>query len=374
MKKLSREQREIDVKTSIIHRQGVSKPKRRRTFINFNNLVVNDWIDSHRKRGLNVEFNRNKVTIVLPERLNFFHDYNSTALHLNAIRKLITNKSTSHKAYKLGKVKFDYLRAVSTSASLVLTAELSKWDDTTRSNLKPDTTNWTPDVLAHFNELGFFDLFKNKPSNVSYFGKNASHNRRTVKYTKGRCGDKEQTRVLKENITKMIGDEIKKWMFLHSGLSEAIVNVSHHAYPDIYGYSINDKNWYYTAAYNISKRELKVVFYDQGIGIPKSLPASDLWEKILEFLSIFPVADQKKDEILLKAAVEFDRTRTEDSDRGKGLQDLMEFIRQRGEGYLSIISLKGLFKLEIKNGIESIKSEHFNYPVNGTLIIWCVTV
>lgn len=374
MKKLSRKQRDIDVKTGLIHRQGVTKSKRIRAFNNSNNLEVNNWIDIHRNRGLNVEFNKNKVTIILPERLNFFHDYKSTVLHLNAIRKLITNKSTSHKAYKLGRVKFDDLRTVSTSASLVLTAELSKWDDAIRNNLKPDINNWTPDILVNFKELGFFDLFKNKPSNITNFESNASHNRRIVKYTKGRCGDNEQTRVLKENITEMIGDEIKKWMFLHSGLSEAIVNVSHHAYPENRGYSIIDKNWYYTASYNTSKRELKVVFYDQGIGIPKSLPASDFWEKILVSLSILPIADRKKDEVLLKAAVGFDRTSTEESDRGKGLQDLMEFIRQRGEGYLSIISLKGLFKLEIKNGTESIKSEHFDYPVCGTLIIWCVTV
>ncbi|MCO6428076.1 hypothetical protein [Nitrosomonas communis] len=374
MKKLSRKQREIDVKNGIKHRQGMTKSKKRKSINYSNGSEVNDWIDSHREKGLNVEINKNRVTIILPERLNFFHDYKLTVLHLNAIRKLITNKSTSHKTYKLDKVKFDYLKSVSTSASLVLTAELSKWDDAVRNNLKPNIKNWNPDILVNFNELGFFDLFKNKPSNISQFESNASHNRKIIKYTKGRCGDNEQTRVLKENITNIIGDEIKKWRFLHSGLSEAIVNVTHHAYPKEYGFSEIDRNWYYTASYNTTKKELKVVFYDQGIGIPKSLPASDLWEKLLEFLSIFPLADRKKDEVLLKAAVELDRTRTEDSDRGKGLQDLMEFIRQRGDGYLSILSLKGLYKLQINNGIESIKSERFDYPVHGTLIIWCVTV
>lgn len=374
MKKLSRKQWEIDVKTGLKHRQGMTKSKIGKSINNSNGSEVNNWIDSHRSNGLNIEFKKNRATIILPERLNFFHDYKSTVLHLNAIRKLIANKSASHKTYKLSKVKFDYLKSVSTSASLVLTAELSKWDDTIRNNLIPEIKNWSPDILVNFNELGFFDLFKNKPSNISQLESNASHNRRIVKYTKGRCGDDEQTRVLKENITKIIGDEIKKWMFLHSGLSEAIVNVSHHAYPKEYGFSEIDKNWYYTASYNTTKKELKVVFYDQGIGIPKSLPVSDLWEKVLEFLSILPIADRKKDEVLLKAAVELDRTRTEDSDRGKGLQDLMEFIRQRGDGYLSILSLKGLFKLQIKNGIESIKSERFDYPIQGTLIIWCVTV
>ncbi|MGC6744878.1 hypothetical protein ACP0HM_10080 [Escherichia coli] len=47
---------------------------------------------------------------------------------------------------------------------------------------------------------------------------------------------------------------------------------------------------------------------------------------------------------MLKAAVEIKRSSTGEEDRGKGLQDLLEFIKQRGEGYLSIMSGKGLYK------------------------------
>lgn len=360
-----------------MHRQGRSKTKNGHNNNNgsgFSGSDVNNWINHYKYNGLNISLNNNRVTIILPERLNFFHDYESTVLHLNAIRKLTKNKAPSHKAYKLGSVNFDDLKSISTSAALVLTAELSKWDDAVRNRLKPKVENWDPNILFNFYELGFFDLFKNKPSNIEQLKSATTPNKRIVKYIKGKCGDDQKTRVLKENITNIIGDNINKWMFLHSGLSEAIVNVSHHAYPERLGLSEVDKNWYITGSYNTFTRELKVVFYDQGIGIPKSLPASDVWEKVLSFLSSLSIAERKRDEVLLKAAVELDRTSTGESDRGKGLQDLLEFIRQRGDGYLSILSLKGLFKLEVKNGIESIKSEHFNYPVCGTLIIWCVTV
>jgi len=373
MKKLSRRQREIDVRIGILHRIGKSKKQTKKSN-KYNNCDVNKWIDSQIGSGLNAIVNGNRVTIVLPEKLNFFNDYEITALHFNAIRELTKNKSISYKVYRLKSVNFDNVKSISTSAALVLTAELSKWDDSIRNKLVPNINNWNPDVLVNFNELGFFNLFKNKPENIDRFNSTASNNRKIIKYIKGRCGDDQKTKILKEKITNIVGNKIKKWTFLHSGLSEAIVNVSHHAYPDRNGYSEIDKNWYLTASYNLLNRELKVVFYDQGIGIPKSLPASEIWEKVWEFLSIFPIADRKKDEVLLKAAVELDRTSTEESDRGKGLQDLLEFIRQRGDGYLSILSLKGLFKLSIKNGVETIKSEHFNCQVYGTLIIWSVTV
>lgn len=373
MKKLSKRQREIDVRNGILHRLGKSKKQTKKNN-HSDDFEVNKWIDIQRENSLNTIICGNKVTIVLPEKLNFYNDYEVTALHFKAIRKLTKNKYPSHKSYRLGSVNFDHLKSISTSAALVLTAEISKWDDSVRNKLVPNINNWSPDVLVNFNELGFFNLFKNKPENIDRFDSIARHNRKIIQYIKGRCGDDQKTKILKEEIIKIVGNKIKKWTFLHSGLSEAIVNVSHHAYPIKNEYLEVDKNWYLTASYNSSKRELKVVFYDQGIGIPKSLPTSEIWEKALEFLSIFPIADRKKDEVLLKAAVELDRTSTQESDRGKGLQDLLEFIRQSGDGYLSILSLKGLFKLSIKKEVETIKSEHFNCPIYGTLIIWSVTV
>lgn len=376
MKKVSRKQREIDVKNGLKHRHGSIKTNscNSNKSSDFSGSDVNKWIDHYKENLLNVSFKNNRVTIILPERLNFHHDYETTAINLNAIRMLAKKRSLSYKAYRLSSVNFDNLKSISTSAALVLTAELSKWDDAIRNRLRPDIENWNPNILINFYELGFFDLFQNKPSNIHKLNRNATSSRKIVKYIKGNLGDDQQSRVLKDNIMAIVGDKINKWMFLHSGISEAIINVSHHAYPKRLGYSEVDKNWYLTGSYNTDTKELKVVFYDQGIGIPKSLPASEVWERVLMLLSHFSIAERRRDEVLLKAAVELDRTSTEESDRGKGLQDLLEFIRQRRNGYLSIFSLKGMFKMEVKNGIESIKSEHFNNPVYGTLIIWSVTV
>ena len=76
MKKLSRKQRELDVKIGLIHRHGRSKSKNR-TLGNssaFNGSDVNNWIDSHNGNGLNLTFKGNRVNIILPEKLNFFSD------------------------------------------------------------------------------------------------------------------------------------------------------------------------------------------------------------------------------------------------------------------------------------------------------------
>ncbi len=379
MKKLSKKQRCRDVQLAFHHRTGKTKQSSNRHLPpdQIDWKQTNRWIKSKIPEGLNVSFNKKKrITLHLPETMNFYDMYESTALHIAAIRKLVGNQRLPNKAYKLVSVNFDNLKQISTSSALVLTAELSKWDDAIRQRLRPNTDNWDCDILKQFTELGFFDLFNDdqpeKRANITDTCKHSGLS--LVKYIKGRCGDKAKTRILKAKIGDIVGDKISKWTFLDSGLSEAITNVSHHAYPKDYDYSEEDKNWYLTGSYNEYTNELKVVFYDQGIGIPKSLPSSEIWEKVLAWFSKYSIADRKRHEVLLKAAVELDRTSTLETDRGKGLQDLLEFVKHRGDGYLSILSLKGLFKYSMKNGTKAVKSEHFSQELYGTLIIWSATL
>ena len=373
MKKISKKRRERDIKLGLDNRQGkrCRANGKNATSTDSGWLSTNNWIDKYSDKGLNLYIsNRRRITLYLPKKMDFYENYDTTILYVSAIRRLAELSRVSYKAYKLASVNFDNLKSISTSAALVLTAELSKWDDRIRQKLRPKVDNWDEEILKQFTDIGFFDLFQNPPSGNGHSHKSSSI--KLVKYIKGRCGDSKKTRKLKTELTNIVEDEISKWTFLRGGLDEAITNVSHHAYPDNNGFSEDDKNWYLTGSYNESTKEIKIVFYDQGIGIPKSLPTSEIWEKVLNFLTIIkiPSADRKKDEVLLKAAVELDRTSTAETDRGKGLQDLLEFIRQRGEGYLSIISLKGLYKLTVHNGKETIKTEHFDNGVCGTLIIW----
>lgn len=381
MKKLSQKQRIRDIKVGCKHRKKKVCKDEKRAVIRNNTkwLLVRDWIDERINEGLNISIGKkNIVTIFLPEKMDFHENYDSTVLYITAIRKFTDTLGFSERAYRLGSVKLDGLKTISTSAALVLTAELSKWDDVVRKNLVPLTESWSKDILCKFYDLGFFDLFSRSEIDSRIKERSEKSCVNLVKYIKGKCGDSDKTRLLKSRITEVVGDDVKKWTFLHGGLTEAITNVSHHAYPEDYGALEEDKNWYLTGAYNAGTKELKIVFYDQGIGIPKSLPTSHIWEKVLAFLSSLPIteeiAERKKDEKLLSAAVQLSRTSTKELDRGKGLQDLLEFIRQRGDGYISIMSLKGLYKYSLHNGKESIKTESFNDPICGTLIIWSVTL
>ena len=376
MKKITRKKRERDVQRGIKNRIKVPKNKKSRKYTSIKDKsFVSNWLKKAMDRGLNAKIYKNRrVVLELPEKMNFYQDYELTTLHLMAIRHLSTKSRRSVKIHRLSSVNFDHLKSISTSAALVLTAELSKWDDTIRQKLTPRTDNWDDNIFRKLHDLGFFGLFTRPPTKKILPNATLNESINIVKYIKGECGDSRKTRELKQAIINIVGDNVNKWTFLHSGIDEAITNVTHHAYPEDTKFYQKEKQWYLTGSYNRDTHELKVVFYDQGIGIPKSLPTSKVWEKALEVLSRLPSVDRKKDAAMLKAAVQLDRTSTEKSDRGKGLQDLLEFVRKREDGYLSILSAKGLYKLTLKEEQETSKSEHFQNAIDGTLIIWSVTL
>ncbi|CAI1056956.1 Uncharacterised protein [Serratia quinivorans] len=331
---------------------------------------INKWVEREIRRGLNIEIkNGRRVSLKLPVKMNFSSEYDATMRCMTAIRIMSFKKGYPSHAYRLGFVDFSGLKEISTSAALALTAELSKWDDIIRQRLRPKVETWNKKILTQFSDIGFFDLFKNKAS-FEIEKRQEQTSLRFVKYIKGQSDDADKTQELKEEINRLIGEDINKWTFLYSGLSEAITNVCHHAYPQEYDFPEVDKNWYMTGSYDSLSKVLKVAFYDQGIGIPESLPSSILYEKVLDYLKKAPIIKGMRDATFLKAAVEIERTRTGDDDRGKGLQDLLEFNNQRGEGYLSILSGRGLYKYTVSSGRDTVKSERLPYPVLGTLIIW----
>jgi len=358
-----------------LRRRKKNSSKKNRPFHGHSWELVKKWIDEQWRNGLKVEIIKKKsLKLILPSVMNFSSEYDKTIQHITAIRKLVETKISLSPTYKLGFVDFSELKNISTSAALVLTAELSKWDDAVRQRLTPKINTWDKSILKKFHDLGFFELF-NKSKGLKIDTSNITDKDvKFVRYLKGKCGDIQKTLELKEEIIKVVGEKVSKWVILQGGLSEAITNVSQHAYPADLGFKDKDKNWYLTGSYDETRKVLKIVFYDQGIGIPKSLPASQIWEKIILVLSKLTKNEQKKDEVLLKAAVELDRTSTGEQDRGKGLQDLLDFIRERGDGYLSIMSLHGLYKHEILGGKTKIKTENFPMPVCGTLIIWSASL
>jgi hypothetical protein len=172
---------------------------------------------------------------------------------------------------------------------------------------------------------------------------------------------------LRIEIEKLLGFSIKKH-FLFEGLSEAITNVGQHAYPDSDNYPF--KQWWLSASYDQSDRTLCIIFYDQGVGIPETLPRAGYMEWAKELIGTW--ADSKK----IEAAMQPGRSATDQEERGKGLQNFIEFAKSHRQGFLSIYSLRGLYRMTWaqdagESAPETLRRDHEN-SVGGTLIEWRV--
>lgn len=145
-------------------------------------------------------------------------------------------------------------------------------------------------------------------------------------------------------------------------------NVFSHGYPDDYIYNscLKKKLWWLSASYNKIEKKLNFMFFDHGIGIPKSLKQKHRY-LIGKVLDLFD-----NDDKFVRAATFVGKTSTGEKHRGKGLPQIIEYISSyEKNGYLRITSGKGTYSL-LKKVNEKIKRISYinSYDINGTLIEW----
>ncbi|MCL2912806.1 hypothetical protein L2725_03235 [Shewanella corallii] len=321
---------------------------------------INNWFQEN-SDFISLEKSSGRYTVVFPESLNLYDGFNQSIKPINSLRKILSFKRGG---VRLRALDLNAIQDISTPASLVLTAEIDNWNTKNGRKLTPQTERWHPNVRGTLSELGFFELFNYQPC-----APNSNGLVKVVKFIKGKPGDEDKAKHLREQIEKIVGSRVKRPP-LFQALSEAITNVTHHAYPKEIIKA--RKHWYMTASFCEQSRKLKVAFYDQGIGIPSSLPKSKFWESAKGYIAKMGLINDHPS--LIAAAVEMGRTSTNSGNRGKGLQDLLEFIRQYGNGYLSIMSQRGHYRFSCIERQEKIQKNSLDFPIMGTLIIWSVTI
>lgn len=167
---------------------------------------------------------------------------------------------------------------------------------------------------------------------------------------------------------------------IYKGVTEAMTNASNHAYlderEDDLSFGKEESRWWMFS----QERDglLHVSLCDLGIGIPRSLPRTKLkdWapNAVLDFIkNLASGAPTSNDCVMIKAAIELGRTRTDLPYRGRGLQQLRDVIDVASGGHLAIHSNRGLYRYNPKNaGTETIYD--FSDSILGTLISWSVPI
>jgi hypothetical protein len=348
-------------------RRKIERHKKRRKFSHLKSIVKTiEKMGINKKNAKNVAYEhatRRIKTIVLPESLNFNVNYEETVNHLGVIRKAIENN------VKISRIDFSKIKEISTAAALVLASLVDQWRERVRGKIKADLPTWDASLIKLLKQMGFFDLLSlPKPiaddhsSSITY-----------VPFQKGRVGEKDagkRAKYLREQIEEITKKRINRH-YLFEGLSEAITNTCHHAYPGVT--DEQRKYWWLTGSFDEVENLLQITFYDRGVGIPKTLPAHSSFEKIKDAFGQW--SDSKK----IKAAMEIGRTSSGLPERGKGLQNLIEFAKSYPKGCLRITSMRGTYSENyiMVDGEESKcypnRTDHLS-SIGGTLIQWSVNI
>ena len=258
-------------------------------------------------------------------------------------------------------IDFRPIREVKPSGALVLAAELDRWNRTPGVQSKfrrADVEKWDPGVRRLLREIGFFDLLSVSTGLVE----ESSTGARYVKFRSGVTVDGKEFDDLRQEDLKPFID-VPNETLLFGAVCEAMTNVVHHAYEGVRNTPGVLRRWWLSAAFDARDGELVILIYDQGLGIPNTIPRNfgeSVW-------NLFGDGDAQ----LIRAAHNLDRSATGEAHRGFGLQrDVRRYIRDfEGRGTYRVISGKGEYTVQAgKDGLESTRT--FRRSLQGTFIEW----
>ena len=226
-----------------------------------------------------------------------------------------------------------------------------------------------PIVNQLLTDSGFFKHLKIK----SQFGTSESDNNIShLKFRSENYIDAEIISPLSDEVTsKDISIPVRFQKKIFRALSEAMLNVHHHAYPGLKYMTVRrlkDRKgkWWLGAQYNKNDGKLSFVIYDMGQGIPATLPRNYKNTYIQKFTN---PQQNCNDAELIFAATQAGKTSTNKKHRGKGLPDMHQII-ENNRGELQIFSGYGHYFYANNNSFKTNRG----LQCIGTLVIWTIDV
>lgn len=257
------------------------------------------------------------------------------------------------------RIAFTKLRHICPESCLILAAEIYLWKLRSKSRLRVLEDEWDPVVLELLRDMGYFELLElPDPDLVS-----VARNIRFLKFRTGSLVSGEDARKLRLDLEAVVQSKIPKNQ-LYDGLTEAITNTVHHAYPNE-----GANRWWISGSYDSATSELCVMCLDRGVGIPATLPKSSKWEKIQSVLGSAGLLSDHGH--LIKAAITTRRSGTGKPHRGRGLGQFFEFTDEFSDSRLQIVSGRGRY-LRVRRNSRPETEKVFTLPREfaGTLISW----
>ncbi len=339
--------------------------KRRKRVKNKKKPVYKDDESKNKVTSVNHNPRNGKEIIELPERFNLEDNFEVVIDRIDKVAKCIKAGIPIY-------VDFDKVRNISVSATLMLAAELDIYNLVKRGGgrLHAYDSKWDKNVRNRLKEMGFLKLLKVK-SEMERTYKNENEKEIFIKFISGNKHYEDASSVAKFIVEvnntlnkRKIPEELS--LHLHAGMSEAINNTVEHAYeekqPD------RQNRWWVSASINRDNQEIKVICYDRGLTISKTIRESETKLNQIKMLI------GNKDHEIIMAALEHKHSSTKRANRGNGLSSLIGFIEENGQGVMKVYSGEGMIQYDKsqKHDNEGYNSNMLGSKIRGTLIEWSV--
>lgn len=317
----------------------------------------------------------------LYESVQFFDDTRAQSRVLAKGKKSFVHRSKARRNALPrigGYADFSKLENISTAAAVVLAAEFERMAKIYKE--VPPTVEldkWNDNVFRTLFQLGFFEIVGITPDRDDVILESGST--RTMRIVSTKNAD-DLVRV--DKALQQLGSFLSPSMdfpddvvidFL-TALSEAISNVTNHAYPKdmLLPHAHIDSLWVAATA-NRDDNSLTVVVYDQGVTIPVTYPRINRLAKVGRYLERTLRKDRRfdfdNDGTYIRAAMRHGGSRTDQKHRGKGLPQMIDVVERIGTGSMSVYSRGGWCR---RSSNRRFKSGAVPYSVGGTLIEWVV--
>jgi hypothetical protein len=303
-----------------------------------------------------------RVPILIPERLSLRDNYQETVETISAIRKAVLVDGSPVMLY------FDKLKELEPSALLMLTAEIYRCKNLRRSRIGMIVNGNYPkenETYFQLREMGFYRLIEVPERETITDSRDVGGRPFFVPFRTFKGVDPEFASVFCSMVFHgafRMGEVALGRMV--GALKEAMGNSEEHAYIKPGDLPTMKGRWWVIGYIDPSAHEMMITFFDQGIGIPKTLDVQ-LFDVIagLKQLSWGPT-----DGNMIAAATELHRTSTGQAGRGKGFRDMKKFVDTCQDGELSVRSNRGAYRYT--KGNEKISDE--SHSIGGTIIEWRV--
>ncbi|MDR6128026.1 hypothetical protein [Sphingomonas sp. SORGH_AS_0438] len=269
---------------------------------------------------------------------------------------------------------FSRTRKIQADAMLVLVAEIDRASrmglnsQTIRCKLPNGGDEESKIVCQVFEQIELLHRIGQSPLPPKHHDDDYHETVRHWRYATGTRADETSGDVLDEHEGRVSPSLMQS---VQTGLSEALVNILHHAYKadrndGCKGYK-ERRWWMFTHERN---GMLDVLICDLGIGISRSLPLT--WEKnfLKKLQTYFPA--QSADAAAINIALLLGESSTGDIHRGKGLPQIWNATRSSSAGGVGILSGKAYVGFDSASGRDINGS--FKTSLLGTLINWTFPV